>query len=213
MPSKYERYGIQIPESVQRAIKLAEALNFPIMPEGRSIGFKGPASACIPEVGRLLSVLAAARPNGRIAELGTGAGIGTAWLASAMPPTTTLVSVEIDSRLAEAVGRLFANYANVEIRIGDWMEVLADEPPFDLVFMDAAAHQYLAPAHWDRVAEMLKLGGQIIFDDLAPLELWPPTWDDLVDLKREFAFHNPRMIGTEVRTTATQVAIIVTRVK
>jgi hypothetical protein len=79
--------------------------------------------------------------------------------------------------------------------------------------MDAAPRQHLDPENWDHVTEMVKVGGQIVFDDLAPLELWPPHWDDLVDLKREFAFHNPRVVGTEVRTTATQVALIVTRIK
>ena len=61
------------------------------------------------------------------------------------------------------------------------------------------------------VTEMVTVSGQIIFDDLLPIELCLPGWDDLIDGKREFAYRNPRMIGTEVRTTASQVAIIVTR--
>ena len=40
----------------------------------------------IPEVGRLLHVLAAGRSRTRVAEVGTGYGAGTAWIASALPP-------------------------------------------------------------------------------------------------------------------------------
>jgi hypothetical protein len=60
---------------------------------------------------------------------------------------------------------------------------------------------------------MVSIGGKIVFDDLLPIELWPPEWEDLVDGKREFAFHNPRVLGTEVRTTPTQSAIIATRIR
>jgi predicted O-methyltransferase YrrM len=209
--SKYERYGVQLPELVERAVELAEKLNFPVMPKGRPVGFKGPASACIPEVGQLLRTLVASKPGGRIAEHGTGAGIGTAWMASALLSGAKLISAEIDTRLAEAAKQLFKDCPNVEIRAGDCMDVLKDEPPFDLVFMDAGARRYLAPEHWDSIVEMVKVGGQIVMDDLTPLELWPPEWDDLVDLKRKFAFHNPHVVSAEVRTTKAQVALIITR--
>jgi hypothetical protein len=70
----------------------------------------------------------------------------------------------------------------------------------------------LKPENWDRFTEMVKIGGKIVFDDLLPIELWPPEWDDLVDPKREFAYRNPRMIGTDIRKTSSQVAIITTRI-
>jgi hypothetical protein len=59
MVDKFERYRLEIPGLVQQAISLAEELGFPLMPEGRPAGSQGPPSACIPEIGRLLSVLAA----------------------------------------------------------------------------------------------------------------------------------------------------------
>jgi len=52
-----------------------------------------------------------------------------------------------------------------------------------------------------------------VMADEAPPERWPADWDDLVDRKREFAFHNPRVLGAEVRTTPTEVALVVTRVR
>ena len=46
----------------------------------------------IRQVGRLLAVLAAQRPRGLFAEVGTGCGVGTAWLASALGPEAALVT-------------------------------------------------------------------------------------------------------------------------
>lgn len=62
---KHDRYGLKLPPLVQRAVALAEQLGFPLLPEGRSAGYEGPPSACIPAVGQLLRALAATRPGGR----------------------------------------------------------------------------------------------------------------------------------------------------
>jgi predicted O-methyltransferase YrrM len=64
--------------------------------------------ACTPDVGRLLMLLAAHQPCGRICELGTACGVGAAWLASGMPGSATLVTVEIDSVRADAAASLLA---------------------------------------------------------------------------------------------------------
>ena len=72
--------AIELPEIVRKANALADALRFPLMPEGRPLGYDGPPSACIPQVGRLLQTLAAGKPGGLIGELGTGAGAGTTWV-------------------------------------------------------------------------------------------------------------------------------------
>ena len=190
MPNKFERYRWEIPELVRQAISLAEELGFPLMPEaeGRPADYQGPPSACIPEVGRFLSVLAAGYPYGKIAEFGTGAGVGTAWLIHGLPGTSKLFSAEMDETLATQTRALFAQYPNVQIR------------------------QVLKPENWDQFIEMVRIGGKIVFDDLLPIESWPPDWDDLVDAKREFVHRNRRIIGTEIRTTASQVAIIATRI-
>ena len=212
MASKFERYKLEIPEIVRQANSLAEELGFPLMPEGRPAGYKGLPSACIPEVGKLLSVLAAGYPNGKIGDFGTGAGVGTAWLIHGLSASSKLISAEIDEKLVARTKELFAKYPNVEIRQGDCFEVMKGEMPFDLLFLDTGIRKVLIPENCDKFTEMVKVGGKIVFDDLLPIELWLPDWDDLVDEKREFAFKNSRVIGTEVRTTAAQVAIIATRV-
>ncbi len=50
------------------------------------------AASCTSEVGRMLAVLAAHVRQGMIGEVGTGCGVGTAWLASALAPDTRLAA-------------------------------------------------------------------------------------------------------------------------
>ena len=203
---------IKLPAIVRKANRLAEESGFSLMPEGRPVGYQGPPSACIPQVGRLLQTLAAAKPGGLVGELGTGAGVGTAWLTSGLLSNARMVTTEINSKLADSVRVLFESYPQVEIRVGDWHKTIQNES-FDLLFMDAAPRKDLEYANWDRMIEYVKVGGQIVMDDLIPVELWPVEWKDLVDYKREFALINPRAIGIEVHTTATTSAVIMTRVQ
>ena len=49
-----------------------------------------------PRTGALLRTLAAAKPKGRLLELGTGTGIGTAWLLAGMDGGSRLTSVDTD---------------------------------------------------------------------------------------------------------------------
>lgn len=204
---------IPLPEIVRKAITLAAQLGFPLMPEGRQPGYQGPPSACIPQVGRLLQVLASGKPGGRIGEQGTGAGVGTAWIASGLSGSATLLSVDIDPRRAEAVADLFRDDPRVTVQTGDWHTVMRRSDPYDLLFMDATPRSDLAYEQWDAVTELITLGGQIVMDDLTPVALWPPAWESTIDYKREFAFENPRVVGTEVLTTPTTAALIVTRIR
>ena len=204
---------IKLSEVVVKANTLAQELGFPLLSEGRSPEYKGPPSACIPQVGRLLQTLCAGKPGGWIGELGTGAGVGTAWLASGLMKGARLISVEIDDTRANAVKKLFHEYPNVEIRAGDWHDVVNINEPFDLLFMDAMPRADLEHTNWDKMIEYIKVGGQIVMDDLTPVELWPTDWEAVIDYKREFALANPRAVGTEVRTTAATSAVIMTRIK
>jgi predicted O-methyltransferase YrrM len=164
-------------------------------------------------VGRLLQVLAAGKPGGLLGEQGSGSGVGTAWIASGLSGGARLVSAEIDPLLATGTARLFAHRPDVEIRAGDWHEVLRDVGPFDLLFMDALPTADLEPVNWDRTIELVKVGGQIVMDDLTPLELWPAHWAGRTDRKRELALAHPRLAGTEVRTTPVHAALIATRLR
>ena len=91
--------------------------------------------------GALLHLLARSCGARRILEIGTLGGYSTIWLARALPPGGTLVSLESEQRHA-AVAR--ANVAEagvddvVEIRVGPALETLPGlAGPFDLAFVDA----------------------------------------------------------------------------
>jgi uncharacterized cupin superfamily protein len=141
---------------VARAKSLADALGF--------------ARSCRDDDGKLLHVLAGRRGVERVGEIGTGAGVGTAWLASALPPGVALVTAERDERLARAVAELFADDPDVDVLEGDWRERLSPHAPFDLVFVDAGD----AKDDPDAVLALASPGATIVLDDFSPG--WEGVW-------------------------------------
>jgi demethylmenaquinone methyltransferase/2-methoxy-6-polyprenyl-1,4-benzoquinol methylase len=86
--------------------------------------------SCDPAVGRLLAVLAAHLPDGaRVLELGTGAGVGTAWIVSALQPraTVTVTTVEQDPQTA-ALAAQEAWPAQQRARQGEVRRTLLSSP-------------------------------------------------------------------------------------
>jgi demethylmenaquinone methyltransferase/2-methoxy-6-polyprenyl-1,4-benzoquinol methylase len=95
--------------------------------------------SCEPEVGALLAVLAAAVPTGgRILELGTGSGAGTAWLIHGLTARTDVevVTVEHDQATA-ALAAQARSPTYVRMIVGDAVAVTTREDTFDLIFADA----------------------------------------------------------------------------
>ncbi|HEY3505418.1 MAG TPA: class I SAM-dependent methyltransferase [Actinocatenispora sp.] len=124
-----------VPETVRRRMARARALGF---------GY-----SCKPPVGQLLATLAAAVPTGgRVLELGTGAGVGTAWIASGVGARTdvTVQTVESDGDLAAEVagGGL---PAWIEVITGDAETLLPRLGQFDLVFADAVGDKWTGLHH------------------------------------------------------------------
>lgn len=180
------------PVLVQRALALAERQRF--------------ASSCSPEVGRLLATLAAHVQRGVIGELGTGCGVGTAWLASNLAPTASLVTVESDATRATATRELFAALDNVTVLHGDWQLALP-HGPFDLLFADIPAKRDEPEA----LLAALGVGGILVLDDLTPEAHWPPAWRGQPDPVRDFWLNDPRLRATELLTTPTAAVIVATR--
>ncbi len=166
----------------------------------------------IPEVGRLLAMLTAARPRGRFAEIGTGCGVGAAWIASALGPEAVFVTVENDEECAAAAGRLFEELPNLRVLHGDWHVLLPPEGPFDLVFLDGG--------HWksgdvaaesEHALELVAPGGVVVIDDMTPEALWPEDWRGRADPAREFWLEDPRLRAVEILTTPRTAAILATK--
>jgi predicted O-methyltransferase YrrM len=116
----------QFPPLVMRAQAAARQAGFPLTREEAG---PGRPSACLPGVGRFLAVLAAGCAGGQIGELGTGAGIGAGWIASAMPADCVLITVEIDESLARAARELLAADSRVEVITGDAFRVIPSRGP------------------------------------------------------------------------------------
>jgi predicted O-methyltransferase YrrM len=182
----------EFPSLVARARDLARQAGFPLTREEAG---PGRPSACLPGAGRFLAMLAAGCTGGRIGELGTGAGIGAAWLASAMPADCELITVELDDRLASAARGLLASDPRVEVVTGDAAGILSGRGPFDLLFADCGVRD---EAGFAALIGALRLGGRIVVDDMTPQRALPsgsPLRDD--DPKRRF-FRDPRLVAVEV---------------
>jgi predicted O-methyltransferase YrrM len=163
----------------------------------------------IPEVGRLLAVLVAARPEGRFAEIGTGCGVGSAWIAGALGPEASLLTVELDEDRAAAASRLFADYANVRVLRGDWHELLPPEAPFDLLFFDGGRWKSGdVPAESEHALSLVAPGGVVVIDDLTPRSAWPEEWREKADPVRNYWLDGERVVSTEFLTTPESAAIL-----
>jgi predicted O-methyltransferase YrrM len=165
----------------------------------RELGFE---RSSIPEVGRLLHLLAAQRGRSRVGELGTGCGVGAAWIVSALPPSVPFVTVERDETLAAAAAELFAGDENVRVLQGDWHELMPQEAPFDLLFLDSGKQH--PDFDGEDVIALLAPGATIVMDDLTPGRRRP-------DAVREFWLGHPEIAALEILTTRTTAAILGTR--
>jgi predicted O-methyltransferase YrrM len=140
----------------------------------------------------------------RVAEIGTGAGVGAAWIVSALPPSVPFVTVELDPALASAAAHLFAEDENVSVLQGDWHELLPPEAPFDLLFYDGGGKQ-LPEQDGEQAVGLLAPGGTVVLDDLTPGAAGP-------DPVREFWLGHPALAATELLTTPATAAIVATRI-
>ena len=144
----------------------------------------------LPEVQRLLAVLAAGR---RCAETGTAFGEGAAAIAST---AASLVTVESDAERAEDAAERLRNLANVELVVGDWRDELPSRAPFEFIFFDAGRAEESQAA-----IDLLAPGGLFVKDDLTPNRPGP-------DPVREFLLNHPQLVAVELLTTASTAAIV-----
>ena len=140
-----------------------------IVEDTRAIGF-GMASEL--KTGSLLRALAASKPAGRILELGTGTGVGTAWLLSGMDPNARLDSVDNDPAAQAVAQRHLGHDPRLTLHLADGAEFLKRLPAraFDLVYADTWAGKF---THLDEALALVRVGGIFLVDDLLPQANWP----------------------------------------
>jgi predicted O-methyltransferase YrrM len=199
-----ERIPAADPPLVVRARAVAARVGFPLTREQA-----GPERPCAssPATGRFLAMLAAGCAGGRIAEIGTGAGVGTAWMVSAMPADCTLITAETDGRLAAAAAELFAADDRVHVLGADGWRVLPPHAPFDLVFADGGSRD---PAQLTSLISLLRPGGHLVMDDVTPTALLPAGSPLLrKDPKRQLFFGDARLVSAEVVLPDRQHALLI----
>jgi predicted O-methyltransferase YrrM len=183
----------EIPALVQLAYAAARDVGFPVT---RDDPGHGRGSASLPGTGRFLAMLAAGCTGGSIAELGTGAGIGSAWIADAMPADCTLVTAEIDPVRAAAAAEVLGSDDRVRVLTGDWTVLLPPLGPYDLIFCDSGVRD---AATFGGLVDLLKPGGRIVNDDITPVLALPADSPfRQADPKREFFAGESRLVWTEV---------------
>jgi predicted O-methyltransferase YrrM len=172
-----------VPPLVERALELAHRLGF--------------EKSCSAETGRLLQVLAGQRGRLRVAEIGTGCGVGSAWLLSALAPDAAFLTVEPDGERATAVEELLAGDDHARVLRGDWLDVLPAEAPFDLLFADGGKSK-----RRPELVGLLAPGGTLVLDDLTPGR------EVDGDPVRELWLRHPRVTAIELQVSTREAVIV-----
>jgi predicted O-methyltransferase YrrM len=160
---------------------------------GRGLPVVTGGGSSLPEVQRLLAVLAAGK---RCAEVGTAFGEGAAAIATT---ARSLVTVELDPERAAIARDRLKELPNVELLLGDWRDELPQRAPFDLLFFDGGRFDE-APDAIDLVAT----GGLIVKDDLTR------GWEG-ADPVRDLLFDHPELMAVELLTTPRTAAVLAVR--
>lgn len=164
--------------------------------------------SCSLETGRLLRALAAMRPGGCFAELGTGTGVGAAWLLAGMDAGARLVTVENDPERATFTRAVLADDSRAKVLCGDWREALACGP-FDLIFVDCAPAK--RQESLGTLVDALRPGGTLVLDNFSPPAHLPEALHD-GDSERDRLFSHTRLTCAELPVSRRECVILATRI-
>ena len=144
------------PSDVDEILERAKALNFTM--------------SCDQETGELLRSLACSKRGGLLLELGTGAGVSTAWILEGMDHSSRLISVEMSAEL-QNIAKSCMQDERVEFVTADGGVFIEENKDlkFDLIFADTWPGKYYL---LEETLAMVKPGGYYIIDDLIPVDTW-----------------------------------------
>lgn len=150
-----------------------------------------------PKTGALLAALAAAKPAGRLLELGTGTGLGTAWLLSGMDAAARLDTVDNDASVVAIAQRHLACDARVTFHVMDGADFLVSAVPdtYDLIYADALPGKF---SQLDQALSLLRRGGIYVIDDLLPQANWPPGHAPRVPLLIDALERRPDFVSVKL---------------
>lgn len=170
-----------------------------------------PPISVAPNQGKMLHLLARAARATRILELGTLGGYSTIWLARALAPDGTLITLEADAtctRVArENLSR--AGLADIaEVRLGRAIDTLpilhAEGRRFDFIFIDADKQNYPAYLEWS--LKLATPGAMLIADNVVREGeiIDAASADDRVQGVRRFN----QMLASDPRVNATAIQTV-----
>jgi len=148
-----------------------------ILRDSKAINFGMPSDM---QTGALLSVLAASKPHGTFLELGTGTGLGAAWLLQGMDDSSTLVSIETNQEYQDVARRHLGHDIRLKLIVDDALRFIEahEGNSYDLIYADAMPGKYIGFEHSLR---LLRRGGILILDDILPQPNWPENHQTNVD--------------------------------
>jgi predicted O-methyltransferase YrrM len=171
----------EVPSLVNKCQAVADHNKFPLSSDLRT--------------GALLRTLAASKPGGRILEIGSGVGVGAAWMLAGMDETARLVTVELREQIARVCRLLLSVDSRAEVVTADatqWLEQYPG-PAFDLVFVDTTITKF---ERRDLLLRHMRAGALLVADDLLPQETWADTHPPRVARLRRDIFDEPDLVPT-----------------
>ncbi len=161
-----------------------------------------------PEQGKFLQLLVQLTGAKKVLEIGVLGGYSGTWIARALPEDGKLIGLELEQKHADFARKQWQRMGlsnKIEVRVGpalDSLPHLAEEAPFDIVFIDADKGNY--PEYLDYALSYSRPGTVILGDNV---EMWGSLVDpekqdwDWVQGMRSFA----RVLSTHERLTSTVV--------
>jgi predicted O-methyltransferase YrrM len=146
--------------------------------------------------GSLLKTLVAAKPGGRILELGTGSGLATSWIVDGMDKNSLLITIESNEALLSVAQK---NLKDNRIRfvLQDayvWLKEYKEDK-FDVIFADAMPGKYDL---FEEAFSLLKTGGFYIVDDMLPQQNWPNRHSERVGFFIDFLENRNDLVLTKL---------------
>lgn len=122
--------------------------------------------------GKFLALLATVVGATNVLEIGTLGGYSTIWIARALPPDGTLISLEVDPHHADVARKNIASAGLgrvAQVRLGAALDTLPQleaegAGPFDLSFVDA--DKVNIPAYFDWCVKLSRPGAVILVDNV-----------------------------------------------
>ena len=160
--------GAIVPDAVEQYLASLNRTHDAVLDEIAREGARNDLPLVDAEVGALLRVLATSISARRVLEIGTAIGYSGIWLAGALPPDGSLITMEMDQDRARQARDNFARAGladRISVIVGDAKLTIAKvSGPFDLIFQDGSKQLYTPLL--DRLVSLLRPGGLLVTDNV-----------------------------------------------